>query len=68
MKNAEPNSGVNVAPKNVGTQIGLSVLYQPSFCQMRNDGIIVTCSGSMSVLKRISSAIDRPGQCSRAKA
>src|SRR3954447_16003787 len=41
MKNAPPN--------HAGTHMGLSVLYQPSFRQMTNAGIIVTCAGSIIV-------------------
>src|SRR4051794_7825780 len=58
----------NAPPKNAGTHIGLSVLYQPSDFQMTNDGIIVTCAGSIIVDSNSSIANDLPGQFSRANA
>ena len=58
----------NALPNHAGTQSGLSVLYQPIPRQIMNDGIIVTCAGSIIVESRITNATLRPGQCRRANA
>jgi hypothetical protein len=55
-------------PKKLITQSGLSVLYQPSFCMIRNCGIIVTCAGIIIVPSNAAKQMPRPGHCRRAKA
>ena len=60
MKNAEP--------KKLGTHSGERVLYQPSSRQIRKEGTIVTCAGSIIVESSERSAALLPGQLSRANA
>ena len=42
------------------SRAALSVLYQPSFCMMRNCGIIVTCAGSIIVASMSANADAAP--------
>ena len=59
---------LKAGPKNLITQSGLSVSYQPSFCITRNCGIIVTCAGIIMVPSKAAKQIPRPGHRRRAKA
>ena len=58
----------NADPSHAGTQIGLSVLYQPIDFQIMNDGIIVTWLGNIIVESSNTNATLLPGQFSRANA
>ena len=56
---------LNGAPNAAGSHSGAHVLYSPRFFQIRNTGIMVTCSGTMMVARMSTKTALRPGQLTR---
>src|ERR1019366_5404647 len=67
LRNWRSKKTLKAPAKKLVTHNGYSVLYQPSARMMRNNGIIVTCPGTIIVPSISAKQKLRPGHCSRAK-